>query len=97
MTAFAKSRADVEAAQAVGVSAGGATRVVAFVIPATEHGIDEPALIEHCRRDLARFKVPVRVFPIDAFPVTESANAIKIQRNKLRDMAQAIIDEAEAA
>ena len=80
--------ADVEAAQAVGVAAGGVQRVVAFVIPAAETGIDEQALITHCHGDLARFKVPVRIFAIDAFPVTESANGVKIQRAKLRTMAE---------
>jgi len=31
--------------------------------------------------------VPARVWFLDAFPVTESANGIKIQRAKLREMA----------
>ena len=83
--------ADVEAAQAVGVAAGGVMRVVAFVIAASGQAIDEAALIAHCRRDLARFKVPVRIFAIDAFPVTESANGVKIQRAKLRAMAEELL------
>ena len=33
--------------------------------------------------------MPVRLFPIDAFPVTEGTNATKIQKHKLRDLAQA--------
>jgi len=33
------------------------------------------------------------VFPIDAFPVTEGTNATKIQKHKLRDLAQARLDE----
>jgi len=32
--------------------------------------------------------VPARVLPIDDFPRTPSPNGFKIQRNKLRDMAQ---------
>ena len=39
------------------------------------------------RRLEARYKVPVRLFPIDAFPVTEGTNATKIQKHKLRDLA----------
>jgi fatty-acyl-CoA synthase len=31
--------------------------------------------------------VPARVCAIDAFPVTQSANGIKIQRGRLRDRA----------
>jgi len=90
------SHADVEAAQAVGVAVGGVQRVVAFVIPAGESRIDEHALIAHCQNDLARFKVPVRIFTIDAFPVTESANGVKIQRAKLRTMAEERLASASA-
>ena len=43
----------------------------------------------HCARGLARFKVPARVFALDAFPVAESANGVKVQRAKLREMARA--------
>jgi len=40
---------------------------------------------------LAKFKVPRRIFPIDAFPVTPGANATKIQKGRLREMAQALL------
>jgi fatty-acyl-CoA synthase len=80
---------DVAAAQAVGVPTAAGTRVVAFVVAADGAGFDEAALARHCARDLAKFKVPVRIFAIDAFPVTESANGVKIQKTKLRDMALA--------
>lgn len=75
----------VSAAQVVGVDRPGGARPVAFVI--APDGVDEPAAIEHCRRHLARYKVPVRVISIDAFPTTASANGTKIQRNKLRQLA----------
>jgi fatty-acyl-CoA synthase len=39
------------------------------------------------RERLAGYKVPARIFFVDAFPVTESANGIKVQRGKLRAMA----------
>jgi hypothetical protein len=35
--------------------------------------------------------VPQRIFAIDAFPVTPGANATKIQKGKLREMAQALL------
>ena len=41
--------------------------------------VDECAVIDHCAVRLARFKVPVRVAQIDAFPTTQSANATKIR------------------
>jgi fatty-acyl-CoA synthase len=40
---------------------------------------------------LARYKVPLRVFPVDAFPVTPGANATKIQKGRLREMAEALL------
>jgi len=74
-------------AQVVAVDRPGGTRPVAFVI--APHGVDETAAIEHCRKRLARYKVPVRVIAIDEFPTTASANGTKIQKNKLRVIAAA--------
>ena len=45
-------------------------------------------MIAHCRRGLANYKVPLRVFAIDDFPKTPSPNGFKIQRNRLREMAE---------
>ena len=47
------------------------------------------AVIDALRARLAAFKVPARLWWVDAFPVVNSANGTKIQRNKLREMAQA--------
>ena len=38
---------------------------------------------------MASFKVPIGVQLLDEFPVTESANGIKIQKSRLREMAYA--------
>ena len=46
---------------------------------------------------MAKFKVPLRVIPLDEFPTTKSANGTKIQRARLRDMAVAEISESRAA
>lgn len=81
----------VESVQVVGVGGAAGNRAVAFVIPVEGCAVDETMIQEHCAQQLARFKVPVRVIPIDAFPVTESANGIKIQRGRLRDMAEEIL------
>jgi len=76
-------------AQVVGVELDGQTRPAAFVIPADPgRGIVEAVIVAAAKDMLASFKVPVRVFAIDAFPVTESANGLKIQRAKLRQIAQ---------
>ena len=81
----------VAGAQVVGVETPGGTKAFAFVIPAAGAAFDEPALVAHCAGRLAKFKVPVRVAPIEAFPVTPGANATKIQKAKLRALAQAVL------
>ena len=55
---------------------------------------DEAATITHCKHGLANYKVPMRVFPIDDFPKTPSPNGFKIQRTKLREMAEALLGSA---
>ena len=86
-----QSHQTVESVQVVGAASAAGNKAVAFVIPAEGCAVDEVAIQAHCARNLARFKVPVRVIPIETFPVTESANGIKIQRGKLRMMAEEII------
>jgi fatty-acyl-CoA synthase len=48
-------------------------------------------VIAHVAARLARYKVPRRVFRVEAFPVTPGANATKIQKGKLREMAEALL------
>ena len=82
-----KSCAGVADAQVVAVDLKGHSRCAAFVIPKAGAVPAEDALIAHLREKLAGYKVPTRVFFIDAFPVADSANGVKIQRAKLRAMA----------
>lgn len=82
--------------QVVGATTGGALRPVAFVRMRPGATLDEAAVIAHVGARLARYKVPVRVFAIDAFPVTDGANGTKIQKTRLRDLAQSMLDGAEA-
>lgn len=79
--------------QVVGATTGGALRPVAFVRMQPGASLDEAAVVAHVGAHLARYKVPVRVFAIDAFPVTDGANGVKIQKTRLRDLAQARLDE----
>jgi fatty-acyl-CoA synthase len=81
----------VAGAQVVGVETVAGTKAFAFVIVEAGAAFDEAALIAHCAARIAKFKVPVRVQPIDAFPVTPGANATKIQKARLRDLAQAAL------
>lgn len=78
--------------QVVGVTTGGALRPVALVRLAPGAALDEAAVTAHVAARLARYKVPVRIFAIEAFPVTDGANGVKIQKNRLREMAQAMLD-----
>ncbi|MCK1472476.1 AMP-binding protein [Bradyrhizobium sp. CW10] len=84
-----KSCAGVADAQVVAVDLKGNARCVAFVIPAQQP--HEPprqdALIARLRERLAGYKVPARIYVVEAFPVTDSANGVKIQRARLRAMA----------
>jgi fatty-acyl-CoA synthase len=84
----------VSASQVVGVEGERGTYAVAFVIPRDGAHIDEAALIAYCAKRMAGFKVPKRVFAIDAFPVTYSANGTKVQKAKLREMAAALASAA---
>jgi acyl-CoA synthetase (AMP-forming)/AMP-acid ligase II len=48
----------------------------------------ETDLAQFCARHLAVYKRPLRFIPIDRFPMVVSPNGWKVQRNKLREMAQ---------
>jgi fatty-acyl-CoA synthase len=80
-------------AQVVAIDMNGQARCAAFVIAQDGAEPREAALIAHVRDRLAGYKVPARIFFIDAFPVTDSANGVKIQRAKLRAMAMERIGE----
>jgi fatty-acyl-CoA synthase len=83
----------VESVQVVAAGSTAGNRAVAFVIPGAETVFEEAAIQTHCTQRLAKYKVPARVVSIDAFPVTESANGVKIQRAKLREMAEDLLRE----
>ncbi|MBT6093782.1 MAG: AMP-binding protein [Rhodospirillaceae bacterium] len=78
-------------AQVVAVGTAGGNRPVAFVIEQAGAEVDEQVVIAAVGETLPKFKTPVRVISVDAFPVTDGANGTKIQRTKLREMAQAAL------
>lgn len=83
----------VAAAQVVGARTPEGLRPFGFVILRAGAALDESALTAHCAARIAKFKVPVRVQALEAFPVTPGANATKIQKHKLRELAEAILRE----
>ena len=87
--AHVETHPSVAGCQVVGVATPRGPRAFAFVRPADD-SYDETALLGWCRETMANYKVPVRAAPIDAFPVTHSANGTKIQKAELRRMAEAL-------
>ena len=83
----------VSVSQVVGIDGPRGPIPVAFVLPKNGAGIDEAALIAHCKKRVANYKVPHHVLPIDAFPFTPSANGNKIQKARLREMAVVALRE----
>ena len=91
---------EIQSAQVVGMEIDGKLRPVAFVIASTklaqntdgQDSLTEQELIvrilQRVGTQLAKFKVPSRLWFIDSFPATASANGLKFQRVKLREMAQ---------
>ncbi len=87
--AHVETHPSVAGCQVVGVATPRGPRAFAFVRPADD-SYDETELLGWCRETMANYKVPVRAAPIDAFPVTHSANGTKIQKAELRRMAEAL-------
>jgi len=81
----------VSVCQVVGVTRAEGLRPVAFVLLEPGAALDEPALRAHVAARLAAYKVPLRAFALDAFPVTPGANATKIQKGKLRELAESLL------
>jgi fatty-acyl-CoA synthase len=87
--AYLQRHPAIEGAQVVGVNVEGMLRAVGFVTLRQGAAFEADEVRRFCAAGLARFKVPAAVFPIDAFPTTQSANGVKIQKVKLREMAEA--------
>jgi len=90
-----KAHPCVTSAQVVSTPTASGERAVAFVIPRPEVEFDPIELQTHCARKLARYKVPARVVALDEFPVTVSANGVKIQRAKLRELAAEVLQKKD--
>ena len=83
----------VAGVQVVAAARAGDPVPVAFV--QLREGVDVPeaALRTQCSECLARFKVPERIVIVDRFPITDSPNGPKVQRVKLREMAETLLRE----
>lgn len=83
----------VQACQVVGIDTPRGTRPIAFVIGKPGIQFDAQAIGAFARARMAHYKVPERIVRLDAFPTVQSANAVKIQKAKLREMAHTIANE----
>jgi crotonobetaine/carnitine-CoA ligase len=65
---------------------------VAFVVPAPGAPDDLPQqIMDHCATQLADFKTPRAVYLVEEFP---TATLDKVAKNKLREMADAMLEQA---
>jgi long-chain acyl-CoA synthetase len=51
--------------------------VVAHVVPSAGSSVTEADLLDHCRAQLSRYKVPTRIFLHTELPLTESGKAVR--------------------
>lgn len=97
---FVETLPGVAACQVVAVDQGSKSVAVAFVVPAPVHGEPTHAVPDQwqaaCREALAAYKVPVHFEILHAFPMVESANSTKVQKHKLREMAQQCLGGSHA-
>ena len=66
---------------------------IAFVRLRPGARADEPELLGFLRHRMASYKVPRRVLFVDEFPSTDSANGRKIQKSRLREIAQERLED----
>lgn len=82
----------VQLAQVVGVPRPGEGDVaVAFVQLHPGQQVSPHELREHCRGQLANYKVPNEVVLVDRFPTVTGPNGEKIQKNRLREAAAELL------
>ncbi len=72
---------DIVEAAVVGVPAGHDEEVVAFIVARAP--VDAPAILRHCRQNLAGYKVPQRVIAIDAMPRNTNGKVVKADLRKI--------------
>lgn len=90
---FLTTHDSVGAAQVVGVNREGRGDIaVAFVLPRDGRAGSEQELISFCSKGISNYKVPSRIVFIEQFPEISGPNGVKIQKNKLRELAETLIE-----
>ena len=94
---FLTTHDSVEAAQVVGVHREGHGDIaVAFICPRGGATDSEQDILAYCANGVANYKVPSRVVFVEQFPTIAGPNGVKIQKNKLREMAEALVSQGDA-
>jgi fatty-acyl-CoA synthase len=83
----------VDEVHVVGVETPTGTKAIAFAKPRPGWSIDEPALLEQAKQNLAGFKVPLRVIEVSQFPTTAGTNGPKVRFEELREAARELLKE----
>jgi fatty-acyl-CoA synthase len=81
----------VRACQVVGATQKGKTVPYAFVLLQAGAAADPAGWAAACKAAMAGFKTPAGFTVLDEFPSVESANSVKIQKHRLREMADAML------
>ena len=81
----------VRACQVVGATRQGKIVPYAFVLLHPGAQADPAGWTAACKAAMAGFKAPAGFTVLDVFPSVESANSVKIQKHRLREMADAML------
>lgn len=84
----------VRACQVVGATRNGKIVPYAFVLLHDGAQADPVGWTAACKAAMAGFKAPAGFTVLDAFPSVESANSVKIQKHRLREMADAMLSDS---
>jgi acyl-coenzyme A synthetase/AMP-(fatty) acid ligase len=91
---FLTTHSGVSAARVVGIHREGRGDVaVAFVLPCNGSACSEEELNSHCANGISNYKVPSRIVFVDQVPEVSGPNGVKIQKNKLRELADRLIEK----
>ena len=82
----------IEACQVVAGHWHQKTVPLAFVLLSPNAQFTPEQWHAECKRRLAGFKVPVHFEVLNEFPTIQSANSVKIQKHRLREMTQGLLD-----
>lgn len=94
---FLMSHPAVDTARLVAVAGPDGNDVaVAFVKLRAGTAVSPGELTGFCRGELASYKIPAHVIPVDAFPVTPGTNGDKIVTRELREIAVRFLRDASA-